>query len=90
MLSSEEQSKVFIPPRKDQRKLIIGTNIAESSITIPDVDCVIDFCLTKENVYNSIRKSERLELNWASKASAKQVYIYIYIYICRDQEEQEE
>ena len=55
------------------RKVIIGTNIAESSITIPDVECVIDFLLLKENQFNSFRMNEKLELSWTSQASADQV-----------------
>ena len=51
--------------------MIIATNIAESSITIPDVKYVIDFMLTKELYYDPVSKSESLQLNWCSKASAK-------------------
>ena len=55
------------------RKVILATNIAESSITIPDVKYVIDFCMTKElRVVVGKRNVEKLELVWASKASCKQ------------------
>lgn len=54
------------------RKVIVATNIAESSITIPDVAFVIDFCLTKEYKFNLKIQNERLELEWASKASCRQ------------------
>ena len=54
-----------------QRKVIIATNIAESSITIPDCIYVIDFSLTKEMKYNARTSTEKLELCWASKASCR-------------------
>ena len=52
--------------------MIIATNIAESSITIPDVKYVIDFMLTKEVHYDPASRSESLQLTWCSKANATQ------------------
>ena len=45
---------------KGRRKVIVSTNIAESSITIPDVKYVVDFLLTKELYYDPGSKSENL------------------------------
>jgi HrpA-like RNA helicase len=55
----------------DKRYFILATNIAESSITIPDIAFVIDFCLTKELF---VRKNQVscLELMWSSRASCLQ------------------
>ena len=50
-------------------KIILSTNIAESSVTLPDVAYVIDFCLEKQIRYNPISNMERLDLVWTSKAS---------------------
>lgn len=54
-----------------KRYFILATNIAESSITIPDIVFVIDFCLTKELF---VRKNQIscLELMWSSRASCLQ------------------
>ena len=53
-------------------KIIISTNIAESSITVKGVKYVIDFCLNKEIRFDLNSRMENLELVWASKASCNQ------------------
>lgn len=69
----DEQERAFRTTSKleGKRKVIVSTNIAESSITIPDVKYVIDFMLTKELNYDPMTKSESLNLSWVSKASSK-------------------
>lgn len=57
---------------KDKLKVIIATNIAESSITVFGVKYIIDFCLSKEVNFNQKSRMENLELVWASKASCEQ------------------
>ena len=47
-LSAQEQSRVFSPPGMGILKVVLSTNVAEASVTIPDVDVVIDSCLVKE------------------------------------------
>ena len=71
-LGDEDQERAFQEPPSNKRKVIIATNIAESSITIPDVYFVIDMCLTKEIHYDPVNKNENLQLTWASKASCRQ------------------
>lgn len=69
-LSMEEQKLVFINTNKV--KVILATNIAESSITIPNVAYVIDFCLTKFLKTHKGSQMSSFELGWASKNNCKQ------------------
>ncbi|XP_014605704.1 PREDICTED: probable ATP-dependent RNA helicase spindle-E [Polistes canadensis] len=71
-LTSEEQFKIFQQPPENYRRIILSTNIAESSITVPDVKFVIDFCLTKQLVTDPQTNFQSLELSWASKVNCKQ------------------
>ncbi|GAB1521929.1 Salivary acidic proline-rich phosphoprotein 1/2 [Rhizoctonia solani] len=52
-LPSHQQSRIFQPPPKGSRKVILSTNIAETSITIPGVRYVIDSGMCKEKGYQS-------------------------------------
>ena len=71
-INVEEQKKVFIPVSRTERKVILATNIAESSITVPDVHYVIDFCLTKNLVVDKETNLPTLKLEWATKANCRQ------------------
>ena len=68
----EKQNLVFVPPRGTERKIILATNIAESSITVPDVQFVIDFCLTKNLVMDIETHIPVLRMEWASRSNCKQ------------------
>ncbi len=57
---------------KGRRKIILSTNVAESSLTIPDVVYVIDFCLTKNLVADPETNYVCLKLQWADKNSCEQ------------------
>ncbi|KAF7147070.1 hypothetical protein RHSIM_Rhsim03G0064000 [Rhododendron simsii] len=54
------------------RKIVLATNIAESSITIDDVVYVIDCGKAKETSYDALNKLACLLPSWISKASAHQ------------------
>ncbi|XP_043913365.1 putative ATP-dependent RNA helicase DHX57 isoform X2 [Protopterus annectens] len=71
-LSSEEQQSVFLKPPTDVTKIVISTNIAETSITIDDVVYVIDSGRMKEKRYDPSKSMESLEDTWVSKANAEQ------------------
>ncbi|CAA7028259.1 unnamed protein product [Microthlaspi erraticum] len=71
-VASTEQKKVFMRPPEDIRKVIIATNIAETSITIDDVVYVIDSGKHKENRYNPHKKLSSMVEDWISKANVRQ------------------
>ncbi|XP_031345439.1 probable ATP-dependent RNA helicase spindle-E isoform X2 [Photinus pyralis] len=71
-ITTEEQRKVFFPPPSGVRKIILSTNIAESSITVPDITYVIDFCLTKTMVLDPDTQYQSLQLQWASHVNCTQ------------------
>ena len=51
LLSSEKQMKVFEPPPPDCRLVVIATNVAETSLTIPGIRYVVDCGRAKEVSY---------------------------------------
>ena len=71
-LPTELQSRIFEPTPPNSRKVIIATNIAETSITVPGVRYVIDSGLAKENRYNPATGIESLQVVPISRASAEQ------------------
>ena len=71
-LSKEEQEKVFIPTPPGQVKVVISTNIAETSVTINGVTIVIDSGLVKLNHYNPRTYTSSLIETGISRASANQ------------------
>ncbi|KAL4711140.1 hypothetical protein ACJJTC_009511 [Scirpophaga incertulas] len=71
-LSSEEQAVVFKKPKPGTRKIVLSTNIAETSVTIDDCVFVIDCGRMKEKRFDSNRNMESLDLVWVSRANAKQ------------------
>ena len=66
------QNTVFDPVPKGCRKIILGTNIAETSITIPDVQYVVDTGKLREKHYDQPRRISQLLCTWASKSNSKQ------------------
>lgn len=68
----EEQMAAFEPPQEGEVKVIIATNAAESSLTLPDVDHVICIGLCKQIVYNRASHRQMLVPTWISRASATQ------------------
>nr|XP_043621853.1 DExH-box ATP-dependent RNA helicase DExH8 [Erigeron canadensis] len=57
---------------KSHRKVILATNIAESSVTIPKVAYVIDSCRSLQVYWDATRKTESSEIVWVSESQAEQ------------------
>lgn len=66
------QTDVFNPVPKGCRKIILATNIAETSITIPDVQHVVDSGKLREKQYDQVRRITKLQCTWISKSNSKQ------------------
>jgi pre-mRNA-splicing factor ATP-dependent RNA helicase DHX16 len=71
-LPPEEQSLIFNKTPPGVRKVILATNIAETSLTIDGIVYVIDTGFSKENQYNNTTKMESLSIVPISRASANQ------------------
>jgi ATP-dependent RNA helicase DHX57 len=71
-LTSEEQSRVFRKAPAGMRKIVLSTNISETSITIDDCVFVVDCGQMKEKNFDSTRNMESLDTVWISKANANQ------------------
>ena len=63
----EDHRKIFDTAPPNTRKIILSTNIAESSLTVPDLKYVVDFCLTKNMQADRDTNYPRLVLEWACK-----------------------
>lgn len=71
-LLPSEQRRVFPPAPPGMRKIIVATNVAETSITIEDIVAVIDTGRVKETSYDPINNIVKLLETWASRAACKQ------------------
>ncbi|HKL85054.1 MAG TPA: ATP-dependent RNA helicase [Treponemataceae bacterium] len=71
-LSKEEQERVFVSPPFGKKKMVIATNIAETSITINGITSVMDSGLAKLNYYNPHTFTSSLVEVPVSKASCNQ------------------
>jgi len=69
-LSIEDQQKIF--RTTGLRRIVLATNVAETSLTVPGIKYVIDAGLARVNRYSSRAKVEQLQIEKISQAAAKQ------------------
>lgn len=72
LLPTKEQMRVFEPPPDGSRLVILATNVAETSLTIPGIRYVFDCGRSKERKYDHLTGVQSFEIGWISKASASQ------------------
>ncbi|WP_294965039.1 ATP-dependent helicase HrpB [Sulfurimonas sp.] len=71
-LSKEEQDRAIKAPPKCKRKIVLATNIAQTSLTIEGIKIVIDSGLQNSSVFNSSSGMNRLQSSFISQDSATQ------------------
>lgn len=71
-LSADEQRLAFAPTPKGRRKVLLATNVAETSITLDDVVFVLEGGRENEMRYDAQSRTSALVECWVSRASAKQ------------------
>ena len=69
-LSAADQARIF--QKHSQRRVILATNVAETSLTVPGIRHVIDSGLARVSRYSLRGKVQRLHVERISKASAEQ------------------
>ena len=72
LLPTREQLRVFEPPPDGTRLVVLATNVAETSLTIPGIRYVFDCGRSKERKYDRQTGVQSFEVGWISKASASQ------------------
>src|SRR5574340_1301451 len=70
-LSAAEQDRVF-KPTSGVRRVVLATNVAETSLTVPNIGYVIDCGLARMNRYSIRQKVEQLHIEKISRAAANQ------------------
>ncbi|KAG9694406.1 P-loop containing nucleoside triphosphate hydrolase protein, partial [Aureobasidium melanogenum] len=71
-LPTKQQLKVFEEPPAGSRLIVLATNVAETSLTIPGIRYVFDCGRSKEKKYEASTGVQTFEIDFISKASAAQ------------------
>lgn len=71
-LSKEDQDRAIKAPPKGKRKIVLATNIAQTSLTIEGIKIVIDSGLQNSSVFNSSSGMNKLQSSFISQDSATQ------------------
>ncbi|KAL7024273.1 hypothetical protein ACKWTF_012967 [Chironomus riparius] len=72
LLPSHKQARVFEPPPEGTRLCVVSTNVAETSLTIPDVKYVVDSGRQKTKFYDKVTGVNAFVVTFTSKAAADQ------------------
>ncbi|CAN0892507.1 ATP-dependent RNA helicase DEAH13 [Linum grandiflorum] len=72
MLPAAAQLRIFEEMKEGERLIVVATNVAETSLTIPGIKYVVDTGREKVKTYNPSNGMESYEVQWISKASAAQ------------------
>ncbi|PAA56030.1 hypothetical protein BOX15_Mlig012016g3, partial [Macrostomum lignano] len=72
LMPPERQAAAFREPPNGHRMIVVATNVAETSITIPCVRYVVDTGRVKTKVYDKVTGVSTFVVTWTSKASAEQ------------------
>lgn len=65
-MNPDKQYKVFSEPKKNHRLIVLATNVAETSITIPNIKYVVDTGKVKEKLYDKNLEISYFKVNWIS------------------------
>ena len=76
-LPSEMQTRIFDPAPPGARKVIIATNIAETSLTIDGIFYVVDPGFVKQNVFSSKSGMDQLIVTPISQVGAADVFFRV-------------
>jgi ATP-dependent helicase HrpA len=71
-LAARDQQKVFGRSRTNRRRVVLATNVAETSLTVPGIRFVVDTGLARVSRYSARLKVQRLPVEPISRASADQ------------------
>lgn len=71
-LSAAEQNRIFDNKRSSGRRIVLATNVAETSVTVPGIGYVIDTGVARISRYSYRSKVQRLPIEPISQASANQ------------------
>jgi ATP-dependent helicase HrpA len=71
-LAAADQQKVFSRKRTQRRRVVLATNVAETSVTVPGIRFVVDTGLARISRYSARLKVQRLPVEPISRASADQ------------------
>ena len=71
-LSNSEQDRIFAPSTSNRRRIVLATNVAETSLTVPGIRYVVDTGVARVHRYSARQKIDMLQIEPISQASAMQ------------------